>query len=74
MELFAQTVPAVSAIKHYSGTKTLTAEAGKKLNIETNPDKCPAGKKLKIEIDPEKCPDGKVWEVHVSISITETDA
>jgi len=59
MELFAQTVPAVSAIKHYSGTETLTAEAGKKLNIETNPDKCPAGKK---------------WSAQVSISITETDA
>lgn len=48
-----------------SGTGTFMAAAGQSLKIETSPD----GE----EILDTQVPNGKVWEVRVSVNITETN-
>ena len=64
MELFTQTSPAVTERNVHTGTERFTVAAGKDLKIETSPQ---GEGILSVTV-----PIGKLWDVSISISITET--
>lgn len=56
----------VEAVTRFTSGGNLTLSVGKHLTIETSP-----GGEEYIDV---VVPDGKLWNIRVSVSITETDA
>jgi len=65
IELLEQIIPAIGAIKEYSGSTTFNMDSEKILIIETSPR---GDDILDIEV-----PSGKKWKVSLKLHITETD-